>query len=312
MVRVLFWYLISYELLQRPALLARYSPQGTQGEISAGPGASAGAKIGALIGTMLLPSLSSFLSGYLGTYHRNTRLLGPNSAGTPNSVLRARSAHLAGKADEAHALFSQAEERQRLKFPDYPLLQSLSGFWYSDLLLDPAERAAGLRQSNADLSKLCQAVESRVSQTLEWAQLNRAPLLDLGLNGLTLARTLLYGEILAGKTASSTLTKEEVEQALTLLRAASAPEFVLQGLLTRAWLRQFEGDLKGASADLEEARSLAESATLPFGLADVAIYRARLFHDREALAEGRSLIEQQGYGRRRQEIADLEAASASW
>ena len=50
---------------------------------------------------------------------------------------------------------------------------------------------------------------------------------------------------------------------------------------------------------------------MPLFLADVHLYRARLFHDRVALAEARRLIEKHGYGRRRDELADLEAAAAS-
>jgi hypothetical protein len=42
-------------------------------------------------------------------------------------------------------------------------------------------------------------------------------------------------------------------------------------------------------------------------LADVHLYRARLFHDHASLAEARRLVEKHGYGRRREEIADLEA-----
>jgi hypothetical protein len=44
----------------------------------------------------------------------------------------------------------------------------------------------------------------------------------------------------------------------------------------------------------------------------VQLHRARLFRDRAALAEARKLIEAHGYGRRRDELADAEAASAHW
>ncbi len=40
--------------------------------------------------------------------------------------------------------------------------------------------------------------------------------------------------------------------------------------------------------------------------ADVLLYRARLFEDRQALAEARVLIEKVGYGRRLGELEDAE------
>lgn len=47
---------------------------------------------------------------------------------------------------------------------------------------------------------------------------------------------------------------------------------------------------------------------MPLFLADIALYRGRLFGDRAALAEARRLIEKHGYGRRLEELADAEAA----
>ena len=43
-------------------------------------------------------------------------------------------------------------------------------------------------------------------------------------------------------------------------------------------------------------------------MADILLTRARLFRDRDALAQARTLIEQCGYGRRLPELADAEAA----
>jgi hypothetical protein len=41
-------------------------------------------------------------------------------------------------------------------------------------------------------------------------------------------------------------------------------------------------------------------------MADVQLTRARLFRDKEALAEARRLIEKHGYGRREEELGDVE------
>jgi hypothetical protein len=68
----------------------------------------------------------------------------------------------------------------------------------------------------------------------------------------------------------------------------------------------------GARADLDEASEIAERGPMPLFQADVQLYRARLFRDRDALADARRRIEKHGYGRRLEELADAEAASEGW
>ena len=54
----------------------------------------------------------------------------------------ANALHQAGRRAEAQARFREAEEMQAERQPDYPLLYSLQGFQYCDLLLAAPERAA--------------------------------------------------------------------------------------------------------------------------------------------------------------------------
>ena len=96
------------------------------------------------------------------------------------------------------------------------------------------------------------------------------------------------------------------------LRDAGTAHYLSSGLLTRAWLRSAQDDDAGAHADLDEAEEIAERGPMPLHLADVNLYRARLFHDCEALAECRRLVEKHGYWRRREELEDLEAMAAGW
>jgi tetratricopeptide (TPR) repeat protein len=56
--------------------------------------------------------------------------------------------HQAGRRDEAEARFRKAEAMQAGDQPEYPLLYSLMGFEYCDLLLAAAERAAWRRMLN--------------------------------------------------------------------------------------------------------------------------------------------------------------------
>ena len=60
-------------------------------------------------------------------------------------------------------------------------------------------------------------------------------------------------------------------------------------------------------ADLDEALEIAARGPMPLYQAEIHLHRARLFRDRDALAEARRLIEKHGYGRRLEELADAEA-----
>ena len=96
------------------------------------------------------------------------------------------------------------------------------------------------------------------------------------------------------------------------LRIANQQDYLPSGLLTCAWLRCLQGNPDVARTDLEEARQIAERGSMRLHLADINLYRARLFHDREALAAAHCLIEECGYGRRREELEDVEAVANAW
>ena len=107
------------------------------------------------------------------------------------------------------------------------------------------------------------------------------------------------------------------------LRRAGTVEFLVLGLLTRAWLRSLTGQATGpdsARSDLDEAWEIAERGPMPLFLADIHLYRARLFHHAKPypwqspqhdLAEARRLIFKHGYLRRKEELEDAESALTS-
>jgi len=131
------------------------------------------------------------------------------------------------------------------------------------------------------------------------------------------------------RAAPSRNPKSEIEQAVSGLRRASEQDPLVPGLLTRAWLRFFTGPSTGpdsAQADLDEAWEIAERGPMKLFLADIHLYRARLFF-REAvypwkeaknrkgelvnnrtpkddLDDAEFLIKTCGYHRRDQELAD--------
>jgi len=248
--------------------------------------------------------------------------------------------HQTGRREEAEARFREAEQMQAKDQPDYPLLYSVQGFQYCDLLLSEAEREA---KAKGELKKeeglaVCRAVAERATQTLKWDEQNQLSLLTIASDHLTLGRAALYAAILESRIhqrepaqTSPPATSEksqrgfttaatELEHAVSGLRRSGMQDHLPRGLLTRAWLRSLTGARTGpesAQSDLDEAWEIAERGPMPLFLADIHLYRARLFfregtypwqspqHD---LAEARRLIFKHGYLRRKEELEDAEAA----
>lgn len=64
------------------------------------------------------------------------------------------------------------------------------------------------------------------------------------------------------------------------LRRAGEQDPLVLGLLTRAWQRSLLGRKTGqdsAQSDLDEAWEIASRGPMPFFMADIHLYRARLF-----------------------------------
>jgi tetratricopeptide (TPR) repeat protein len=253
----------------------------------------------------------------------------------------ANALHQAGRREESESRFREAEQMQAERQPDYALLHSIGSFLYSDLLLSAVEREA--EKAVGELSKeeglaLCRAVAERAGQTLKWAEQNNAPILTIAIEHLTLGRAALYAAIIEFRSrqpepehSSPHATSEEsqrgfaaaaieLHQAVSGLRRAGQQDYLPRGLITRAWLRSLTGVHTGsesAQSDLDEAWEIAERGPMPLLLADIHLYRARLFfrdanypwqspqHD---LAEARRLIFKHGYLRRKEELEDAEAA----
>ncbi len=223
--------------------------------------------------------------------------------------------HQAGRRAEAQARFLEAEEMQTEDQPDYPMLYSLPGFMYCDLLLVAPERSAWQRSAGfqpagppgvspggpgaetppdpaagtAALLQSCRAVSQRAAQTLEWGkQAREASLLEIALDHLSLGRAALYAAILeesdlrkAGRSnAETTGVKFDIDQAVDGLRRAGQAQELPRGLLTRAWLRYLTDARSGpesAESDLEKAWEIAERGPMPLFMAEIHLHRARLF-----------------------------------
>lgn len=235
---------------------------------------------------------------------------------------------------EARSLFEQAEAMQAEWQPQLPLLYSLPGFRYCDLLLAPVEREAWLmsgdipvatneeRQECRSSSDACADSSSialgateeatrRATQTLEISERNHW-LLDIALDHLTLARAALYRAILSPIPQDTDTLERETQAALDCLRDAGVAQFLPLALLTAAQVRHFLGQPEEARRLLDEAERISRRGPMPLHLADVHLHRTRLFRDRAELAQAAALIHKHRYGRRFAELADAEAAAKGW
>ena len=89
-------------------------------------------------------------------------------------------------------------------------------------------------------------------------------------------------------------------------------DYLVCGLLTRAWLRTVLGQPDLARMDLDEAWQIAKRGHMRLHQADIHLHRARLFRDKEELKHARDLIVKCGYWRRKQELEDAEKAAMKW
>jgi tetratricopeptide (TPR) repeat protein len=229
-----------------------------------------------------------------------------------NRTTHADALHQAGRLAEAGERFREAETLQK-KHDTQPLLYSLWGFRFCDFLLGKIERAAWLRSLRLDEqpldAQILADIEHRAATALAVA-MRYKDLLSVALDNLTLGRIALFRVIdnVAFDSAHS-----RVESAVHNLRQAGAMNHLPRALLARTWLRAVQGDPTAARADLDEAQQIAERGPMRLHLADVHLYRARLFfrenreEARAELSKARALIERCGYHRRDEELRDAEA-----
>ncbi len=192
--------------------------------------------------------------------------------------------HAGGDGGKAADLFADAERRQQKRQPEYPLLYSLQGYRYCDLLLSQG-RAAEARD--------------RAARTLEWAR-RHGSLLNIALDNLTLGHAhlaLALQSLASGRSAETAradarATTARLDEAVEGLRASGQNDDVPRGLLARAAFRRAVGDWDGAARDLDEVQEIAEPGPMRLFLCDCALERARLaLAQREAFAPLNGLVD---------------------
>jgi hypothetical protein len=144
---------------------------------------------------------------------------------------------------------------------------------------------------------------------------HRAPILICARNRLAIARSALYRAIIEGSDLDS--VRVQIDATVEELRHASVQDYIVRGILTQSWVSFLTANSNGAQADLDEAWDIAERGPMRLHIADIHLHRARLFFREEHypwkspqddLAAAEKLINDCGYHRRDEELADAKCA----
>jgi len=204
---------------------------------------------------------------------------------------------LQGRLPAAAELFQEAERLQQQRQPHNPFLYSLQGFQYCQLLLS-------LGQYREVLERAGKTIE--VAREEHW-------LLDIALDHLSLGQAYLM-QALAEGNPDLNPAAAHLDQAVAGLRQAGYEDYLMAGLLTRAGLYRVLKDWPHAHRDLQEAMARAIRSGMALCQADAHLEYAHLYlaqdqpeKARPYLATAKKMIADLGYGRRRQDVLDLEA-----
>ncbi len=216
----------------------------------------------------------------------------------------------AGRLSEAEAAFCEAEEIQKERQSEFRLLYSLWGFRYCDLLLSQGKY---------------QEVQSRASQTLEWAEQARQDVLSAALDNVSLGRACLQeAQALTlhsppsvtggGRGGGVTQAAIYLQRAVDGLRQAGQQDDLPRGLLARAELYRFADAFTKAQNDLDEAYTIATRGGMRLYETDCHLEYARLYvamndmnEAQEHFVKARQMVEEIGYHRRDKDVQELEA-----
>lgn len=243
--------------------------------------------------------------------------------------------HLRGNQQRALELFQSAEQKTA-NDPDerarFEVLYSLQGYEYCDLLLAEADRWAwriklhGIDSPYApaesqvpDLVAKCIEVETRAKAALEKLESEGATsLFDQLAAHLSCASAMMVAALLCLREprAFSQLIergRRAAELAVSAARTAGSAKWLTATLLVQARIAVHYGRFADAEAELDEAWDIASRANLRLLMADIRLYRTRLFFQEpgypwsspvDDLEGAATLVKECGYHRRDEEIQD--------
>ncbi len=195
-----------------------------------------------------------------------------------------------GEPELALALFKEAEQLQQQHQPDYPLLYSLQGFRYCQLLL-----------ANGELD----AVIPRAEQALSIVLNGSKNLLDIALDKLTLANAYAQRAVRDQNPNDQQIAADFFQQAIAGLESAGQQDYLTRGLLARAAFYSQSRQYDKAQQDLNRAFDIADYSGMRLYLCDYHLETARLAlaqHDHASATQhhtkAEALIKDTGYNRR--------------
>lgn len=215
--------------------------------------------------------------------------------------------HQAGRPLDSEKVFRNAEKTQNELAPRLPILYSVQGFQYCDLLL-----AQGKYQD----------VQTRARQTLVLAT-THGWLLDIALDCLSMGRAYLLQPRREGTSNFPEVT-DYLKRAVDGLRQAGTLHELPRGLLARAELYRVKGEFERAQDDLDEAMRIASRGGMGLHQADCHLEYARLYlaqgekeneptikqdkleKAREHWTTAKEMIARMGYHRRDKDVQEIE------
>ncbi|MCP5105555.1 MAG: TIR domain-containing protein [bacterium] len=201
--------------------------------------------------------------------------------------------HQSGQFEEAEKWFREAEAMQKKRRPYEPLLYSLQGFRFCDLLLEKCPQGT------------YKEVMERAEKALEIAKQSGLSLLTIALDHLTLGRAWM---IRAKNENSGDFSRAMafLETAVTGLRKAGDQDYLSLALIKRAECYRRMRAFSKAREDLDEAQEIAETGDMKLYLCDYHLEAGKLCRDEkndtdanQHFQTAEKLIEETGYFRRR-------------
>lgn len=266
------------------------------------------------------------------------------SVHTPSRIMSrctlSHALHQAGQLADAMSCLSDIQKIVKEREDDESItIGAFAPYVNSELSLAASERVAwgatchNFQTVSGDalfLADACRSIEEWGLKIFE-LPLPRNTLIEFGFDHLVLGRAALYRTILgrigcdpaAGDTlpeyisASFSLARVHLPSALHRFRCSGYQDYVPPSLLACAWLHCLEGDMRGSRFDLDEAWDIAERGPMRLHMADIHLSRARLFFREKSypwkspqddLAAAEKLINDCGYRRRDEELADAKLA----
>jgi TIR domain/AAA ATPase domain len=202
-----------------------------------------------------------------------------------NRAQHAIALHAAGRSQDAESLFARIERQVLKLYHGQHQLISVAGAGYSSLLGDKGQWIAVRQRSQTSLG-----IAERMGRLLDIS------LANLALGKANLALALKYGPNQSDKSS----TQKEQFGLLSILASITGFQrygnngYVPMGLLARAAFHRSAGDWSAAMSDLDEVEEIAEPGPMRLHLCDTALERARLAFVRiEAFAPLSGMLERE-------------------